>query len=277
MIVLDMDGTILNHHNQVTDQTRETIKKLRDKGFLVCIATGRSYNEINQVAPDIEVDGIISANGMDVYIAEDKIKENSLDLSLVKRIVEMARDDQVYYEVHPNDGPCVSFIRDRAFMEQEIEEPKPDSVGINEWLSRKAAIAKDIHWVEELPDKSYAKFYFFARTEEKINRWMTRLDQLKKEVDFTTSSSTNHNVELMVANVNKATGIEHLLDHFQLEPEDILAIGDSDNDIPMLKFVGYPVVMKNGTDTIKALAKEVTEKTCDQDGVSDYLTRKYQI
>lgn len=121
----------------------------------------------------------------------------------------------------------------------------------------------------------FSKFYFFARTKEQINRWKEELDQLKKEIDFTTSISTEHNVELMVANVNKATGIQQMIKHFGLTESETMAIGDSDNDLPMFRLVNYAVAMKNAPDSIKEVADDVTDFTCDEDGVYSYLKTKF--
>ncbi len=109
---------------------------------------------------------------------------------------------------------------------------------------------------------------------KQINSWKNELDKIKQVMDFTTSSSTEHNVELMAANVNKATGIKQMLQHFSLSGGETLAIGDSDNDLPMLQFVSYAVAMKNAPEHIKEIADDVTEFTCDEDGVYHYLKSK---
>lgn len=68
-IFLDMDGTMLNNYNRVTDNTKSVIDKLRESGIYVFIVTGRGKNEIFQTAPDgFEVDGVISSNGMIGYL-----------------------------------------------------------------------------------------------------------------------------------------------------------------------------------------------------------------
>jgi HAD superfamily hydrolase (TIGR01484 family) len=107
-------------------------------------------------------------------------------------------------------------------------------VEINEWLSRKQAIKEEIDWKDSVEGSEFSKFYFFARTHEHIDKWKEELEELKKEIDFTTSTSSKHNVEVMVANVNKATGIQQMLKHFNLPEQDILAIGDSNNDLPAM-------------------------------------------
>ncbi len=271
-IFLDMDGTILNHNNKVSGFTKQIIDELRDNGIYVFIATGRALDEINELVPDgFQVDGIISSNGMAGYVGGKVLFEHSLDLELVENIIEKAREHKVYYELFPYGAGRVALKQDRLFMEDEIRNPKPESVGLNEWLSRQQAIEEAINWKGQIEGNKFSKFYFFARTKEHINRWKDELEKIKQDIDFTTSISSDHNVEVMVANVNKATGIKEMLHYFNLSDEETLAIGDSNNDLPMFQFVDYAVAMNNASDQVKEIVDDVTEYTCDDDGVYHYL------
>ena len=271
-IFLDMDGTILNHYNKVSIYTKQIIDELRNKGIYVFIATGRSVDEINELVPDgFQVDGIISSNGMAGYVREEALFEHSLSLELVDKIIEKAREHKVYYELFPYGADRISLKQDRQYIEDEMREPKPESVGLNEWLSRQQAIKEAIDWKDQIEGNKFSKFYFFARTEEHIDRWKDELEKIKQDIDFTTSISSSHNVEVMVANMNKGTGIKEMLQYFNLSDVETLAIGDSNNDLPMFQFVDYAVAMKNASDEIKEIVDEVTEYTCDEDGVYQYL------
>jgi Cof subfamily protein (haloacid dehalogenase superfamily) len=277
-IFLDMDGTILNHQNKVSFQTKEIIDQLRKRGIFVFIATGRAFGEIESVIPEgFQVDGMVTSNGMAGYIGGEAIFKHSLSLELVNTIIEKARQHKVYYELFPYGSARVTLKQDKDFVINEIRDPKPDSVGINEWLSRKQAIQEKIAWVDRIEGNEFSKFYFFARTTDHINSWKEELEKLKRQTDFSTSSSSDHNVEVMVANVNKATGIKQMLQHFQLSDRETMAIGDSDNDLQMLQLVRYPVAMKNAPDRIKQIAGDVTEFTCDEDGVYYYLKSKFGL
>ncbi|WNF38441.1 HAD family hydrolase [Bacillaceae bacterium IKA-2] len=277
-IFLDMDGTILNHQNKVSIHTKEIIDELRNQGIFVFIATGRSVDEIEEVVPQgFQVDGVITSNGMAGYIGKEVVFEHSLALELVETIIEKARKNKVYYELFPYEASRLTLKQDKQYVEDEIRDPKPDSVGINEWLSRKLAIKEEIDWRDNIAGTGFSKLYFFARTTEHINKWKNELDQLKKEINFTTSISSVHNVEVMVANVNKATGIKQMLKRFGLSESETLAIGDSNNDLPMLQFVNYSVAMKNATDDIKEVVDDITEFTCDEDGVYHYLKSKFKL
>ncbi|GGM33466.1 haloacid dehalogenase [Paraliobacillus quinghaiensis] len=275
-IFLDMDGTILDHYNRVSVNTKEVINKLRAKGIPVFIATGRSREEIFPLVPEgFAVDGIISSNGMTVYLGEEKIEEHSLPYELVKEIIEKARVNQVYYELFPAVGERIVLKQDQRILQKEVQDPQPDSVGINEWLSRKEAMEGDISWVDLVPEQTYSKFYCFSRSVNHINEWKKVLDEIKEQVDFTTSSSSEHNVEVMVANVNKATSIQIILEQLNIVPEEILVMGDSHNDIPMFELAGQTVAMKNAALDIQEMVDEVTAYTCDDDGVYHYLMNRF--
>ncbi|MCM2981861.1 Cof-type HAD-IIB family hydrolase [Niallia circulans] len=276
-IFLDMDGTILNHQNQVSVKTKEIIDDLRKDGLFVFIATGRSFDEIESVVPEgFKVDGYVTSNGMAGYIGKEPIFQHTLPLELVETIIKKARENKVYYELFPYGDSRMTLSQDKEYVIKEIREPKPESVGINEWLSRKEAISRKIAWKDTIEGKEFSKFYFFARTKEHINQWKQVLEDLRKEIDFTASTSSAHNVEVMVANVNKATGIKEMLERFNLSAEETMGIGDSDNDIQMLQFVSMPVAMQNAPDHIKELAAEVTELSCDEDGVCHFLTTRFK-
>ncbi|WP_052000926.1 HAD family hydrolase [Gracilibacillus halophilus] len=148
-LCLDMDGTLLNHHNQISDRTLEVIQHVRAKGILVFIVTGRSLLEVYDSAPeDIQLDGVVTANGMITHIHGRKIDEHSLSVHVIDRVIASAREHQIYYEVHPNDGSRISLQQDRDYMGNMIRGEKPEEVLMNEWLERQSAINGDIQWVE---------------------------------------------------------------------------------------------------------------------------------
>lgn len=271
-VFLDMDGTILTHHNEVTNETKEIIDELRKTGMLVFIATGRSAAELAAMLPaGFAVDGIITANGMAGYIGEEVVFEHALSIDLVERIIEKARQRHMYYELFPHGNSRVVYQQDKAFIEAAVRDPKPESVQINEWISRQKAVKEEIKWVTEMPKSPFSKFYFFARTREEIEAWKTELLELQQQMEFSMTPSSPHNAEVMVAGVSKASGIEQMLERFDLIGCETLAIGDSDNDISMFKYVSHAVAMKNAAAHIQALVDEVTEFTCDENGVYHYL------
>lgn len=275
-IALDMDGTMLNEDNQVTATLKEYLPVLKQKGLLSFIATGRTLWEVKDILQGgVQVDGIVTANGMGVFVGEQQLIQHSLSSELVDELVQRARSKQIYYEVHPADRGPIALAQDEAYFTSHILEPRPDTIEESEWISRVQAMQGEIEWRDSLDGYNVAKIYFFSRDREQMTEWERELAELQQHTAFATFPSSEHNVEIMVANVSKATGVQYLLDHFQLEPADVLAVGDSENDLPLFRFVGHAVAMSNATFKVKSQADEVTAYTNLEDGLYHYLVQKF--
>ncbi|UYY98032.1 HAD family hydrolase [Peribacillus frigoritolerans] len=275
-IVLDLDGTTLNERNTVNETLEQYIGELRESGKLIFIATGRTLEEVRDVLPaGMEADGMVTANGMSVFIGKEQIVEHALSTELVEELVAKAGAEEIFYEVHPNEGTRMALLKDKDYMVKQGLIPKPGTVDENEWLSRQDAVEDKIRWSEQLDIKSAAKIYFFSNEMNTIRKWKAELGKIKQYNAFTTASSTHHNVEVTVEGITKATGVQLLLKHFQLAPEEILAVGDGENDLPLFKLAGHCVAMKNATDLVKEQADEVTEYSYREDGLYRFLKAKF--
>ncbi|WP_411738966.1 HAD family hydrolase [Peribacillus sp. S4] len=275
-IVLDLDGTTLNERNTVNETLEQYIGVLRESGKLIFIATGRTLEEVRDVLPaGMEADGMVTANGMSVFIGKEQIVEHALSTELVEELVAKAGAEEIFYEVHPNEGTRMALLKDKDYMVKQGLIPKPGTVDENEWLSRQDAVEDKIRWSEQLDIKSVAKIYFFSNEMNTIRKWKAELGKIKQYNAFTTASSTHHNVEVTVEGITKATGVQLLLKHFQLAPEEILAVGDGENDLPLFKLAGHCVAMKNATDLVKEQADEVTEYSYREDGLYRFLKAKF--
>ncbi|AZV62816.1 HAD family hydrolase [Peribacillus frigoritolerans] len=275
-IVLDLDGTTLNERNTVNETLEQYIGELRENGKLIFIATGRTLEEVRDVLPaGMQADGMVTANGMSVFIGKEQIVEHALSTELVEELVAKAGAEEIFYEVHPNEGTRMALLKDKDYMVKQGLIPKPETVDENEWLSRQDAVEDKIRWSEHLDIKSVAKIYFFSNEMNTIRKWKAELGKIKQYNAFTTASSTHHNVEVTVEGITKATGVQLLLKHFQLAPENILAVGDGENDLPLFKLAGHCVAMKNATDLVKEQADEVTEYSYREDGLYRFLKEKF--
>ncbi|XP_008188204.1 uncharacterized protein LOC103310738 [Acyrthosiphon pisum] len=252
-VFLDMDGTILNEDNRVTNHTNDVIQEVRQKGIKVFIATGRAYDEISYLVPEnFEVDGILSSNGAVGYINGKEIFKHQLPMETVRKLVDLAEQHQIYYELFPYYKNRIALKRDKTLLLSEIQTDELGDVERNEWKSRQEAL--------------------------KIKKWEELIVPMKEELDISISHSTTCNLETMPIGVNKATAIQSTLDYLGIaEDTETFAIGDSDNDRQMLEFVDNPIVMKNAPDHIKALGSEVTRRTNVENGVADFLSQKFLI
>ncbi|MCQ9279405.1 HAD family hydrolase [Staphylococcus borealis] len=276
-IFLDMDGTILHEDNQASIKTKTVIDDLRAKGYKVFLATGRSYSEINQlVPPQFEVDGIISSNGTSGEINGDNLFMHCLSTESVKRIVSLAQQQEIYYEVFPFNGSRIALKEDEVWMQEMIKgDTPPNHVSESEWKSRRDAMAGKIDWKDHIPEDNYAKIYLFTTNLEKITTFRDELIQNQVLLNISVSNSSRFNAETMAQHTDKGTGIKEMIDHFNIKQEDTLVIGDSDNDRAMFAFGGYSVAMKNARSEIQEITDEVTEFTNEEDGAALFLESKF--
>lgn len=272
-IFLDMDGTILHENNKASNYTKDVVDELREKGFKVFLATGRSYSEIHQLVPEgFKVDGIISSNGTTGEIEDQNLFKHSLSLEQVKKIVKLAQQQHIYYEVFPFGAQRIVLKEDYQWMRDMITgETPPNNVSHSEWTSRLDAMKDKIDWRDELPDLDYSKIYFFNPNLDKITTFRDELIQNKVLLSISVSNSSRYNAETMAYNTDKGTGIKEMIEHFGIQQEETLVIGDSDNDRAMFDFGQYTVAMKNARQEIKDITDEVTEETNEEDGAAKYL------
>ena len=272
-IFLDIDGTILHSDNRVSEDTTQIIRELREQGYKVFLATGRSHDEIHYlVSEDFSVDGIISSNGTQGKVQDETIFQHGMTLAQVQDIVKLAQNNHIYYEVFPYDGQRRILTEDREWIEAMVAEEEPiGGVSVSEWHSRKDALKDKVEWVEALRDEPYAKIYLFSKEQSQIQTFRDQLIEDQEQLNISVSNSSRFNAETMAYGVNKGTAIKEMIEHFNIPRESTLVIGDSDNDRAMFEFGHYTVAMKNARPEVQALAKDVTSLTNEEDGAAHYL------
>ncbi|WP_182200228.1 Cof-type HAD-IIB family hydrolase [Paraliobacillus salinarum] len=274
-IALDMDGTTLDSNNTVSEELIGTLKNIRDKDIKIILSTGRTMSEIGDVLPvDFPYDGAVTSNGMGCYADNQEVFQYVLEPNLVNQVIAKAKANGIYYEIHTKKGNRFALEEDKSLMAQEVYGDVPPTLGDNERNARYDAFERKISWEPQLITDDIVKIYFFSKHLNKINLWKQYLIEMKNNMPFTTSSSSDHNVEIMVEGVSKATGLHLLLQRFNVKPKDLLVVGDGENDLPMFEMAGYAVAMNNASQLVKAKANEVTKGTNDENGLQQYLNNK---
>ncbi|TFE01578.1 HAD family hydrolase [Jeotgalibacillus salarius] len=278
-IALDMDGTLLNEENEVAKNLVTLLQHLQQKEEIrVFIASGRTKQEIQDVLPaGLIPDGIVSANGMGSYIENNTLEEYTLNPELVQSTIEDARDKGIYYEAHPLHGERFALKEDQAYFKKMLDTNKPESLMENELHSRKEAVNQLIHWTSEPRYDGNVKIYFFSMSIHEIESWKENLQQKTSEYQFSTSSSSMHNVEIMKHGISKATGVSSLLKEYGFSPSELMAIGDGENDLPMLELAGHSVAMKNAEGLVKSAVDEVTDHSYKEEGLFLFLKEYFNI
>jgi len=250
-ILVDVDMTLTNSQREVSPNLQISLKQLSEKGVKLGVCTGRTYVSLLKPILPFFMDGSlhIVAGGSQIVSKEGEVKwQQLLPEQTVKDIIAMADlTGEMYYLANTKQG-----YGNQTFIETY------------ENLHR---LIPPLKLISELTDWQIPAIVC-------VNVSDAFLAELNKRTDITlkTSVSTGNFVSLDITpkGVTKENGVRAWCKLHQLEPHQVIGVGDSDNDVEFLKTVGFAVAMGNSTDQIKAVAHK-TIGTTDEEGLAIYL------
>lgn len=251
LFAFDIDGTLLDNNSKVTDESREALKKLDDAGIKVVLASGRVFPSIkyNQkllgiTGPIVATNGsLISFDGREIYKSyyiEDDLLKNLYEFCLEYKMDFHFYDEENYYTNRLNLDRIKHLKIDNDFgMNYQVDliiKNDPVSYLLNQG---KKAIKFQISGIDE---KEISK--------DKI------IDLLDKDFgeDLYITASGDSLLEIGNKNATKWTSIEEICDKLGIYTNEVAAIGDAYNDIPMVKGAGLGFAMGNAKDKLKEVA-----------------------
>lgn len=265
VVFFDIDGTLVSRQNHVPESTKQAIEKLKNKGILPVIATGRAPLLLEEVREKLAIDSFISMNGQYVVANGEVLYENPLPKDLVKRLTEKASDQ--------NNGIMLCGSED-IFSNSLISMAKRSSVwkvlkGIGRVIPGRIQLSlfrramKKPPKPEEYADKKIYQVILEASAEEEV-------DYQKEFPELTFTRSNPYTLDVIAKGTSKATGIETMIQVLGVKREDTVGFGDSLNDLEMMEYVGVGVAMGNGLPEVKAAADRVTADVTE-DGIEKAL------
>lgn len=256
MVALDMDGTILAHNDNgifISDKTKESIKKLKNLGIKVIIATGRSYGLLKDFIKELDLEDSyhVMCNGAATLSATGQfINLHGIPASDFSLLTDRFTKQKIPFAVFDADlSYCLPFtIRAQAHAYRE-------------------SIIK-----EELNNIPFiTKFVVGPHDSQEIAAQVVGVD-----VSLALSVFQGvHYAEIWPKGLHKGTAVEEVANMYGIALDEVMAIGDGGNDTDMLAHVGWGVAMGNATDDVKSYANAVTD-TVENDGVAQAI-EKYII
>lgn len=262
IIFLDIDGTLYSPEiNQIPAKTLVAIKKARENGHQVFLATGRSRGE-SLAHLDLAVDGFIFSSGAQVIIKQKLIANEQMPQEDIQFFANLCNKYQVGYTICSDIG---------AYMNDHSIEY------VRNYFKGTETDAKII-------DAEVRKNGFFPLTEMKSLANVAKMSVMcssKKQGDeiisqilpaysckytFVDPQETSFILEIVNKEINKAEGIKKVLANLNLSLKDTIAFGDSSNDVEMLKMCEIGIAMGNGSADSKQAANEVCANILD-DGI----------
>lgn len=261
LLAVDMDGTALrNDHITISERNLKTIQKAIDLGIIFVPATGRMKNHYPEAL--FQLSGWkygITSNGAAVYDFEsDALIESAfIETELMIQLLDLLDHYHLFYEVYCNGSSFIDNWKLNCLEEFGVTELE------KQFLKGKCRGVDDIREFLKQPDSHAEKIYIPYLTPLVHTKVYNRL--LEFPVAITSSVDTNLEVNSLEA--NKGNALKKLCRTLGILPQQVMAIGDNNNDIEMLKFAGISVAMKNGDEKTKECADYITD-TNEQDGVS---------
>ncbi|MFZ5351903.1 MAG: Cof-type HAD-IIB family hydrolase [Bacillota bacterium] len=266
MIVMDMDYTLLNREKKVSERNKQAIKYAESKGIIIVVATGRLFTSAAYYARLLGIETpIIASNGAIIreHHTGKTIYQNLLNDFAAYKMIELCKQMELY---------CHLYTKDAIYTERIINI----SERYTEW--NQALAESDRIRIEVVP-----RLEELVKTQKGnilkavvVDENREKLDYIRKEIlkacSVSVSQSLKDNIEVMNEGVTKGNAVKILSEIYGIQREQVMAIGDNENDISMIEFAGLGVAMGNGVDGIKQAADYVTGEF-DKDGVAQAIEK----
>jgi HAD-superfamily hydrolase, subfamily IIB len=261
LIALDMDGTILKNDTTISERTKNAVKLAKQCGIKVVLASGRPMEAINNYLEELELiseeDFVLSYNGAIVQNTgtKEKIVSNLLTGKdahiLYKLSLDMGVDINGFSKLHGLVAP-----RNNIYIQIQCDE-------IN-----KALVEMDFY---EIKEEDEITKIIMTEDAEVLSRGIELIpDNIYEE--YTVLKSDKSFLEFLNKDSNKGKGLEYLANHLGITREEIISVGDAENDKHMIEFAGLGVAMGNASDDIKKIADYIAP-TNEEDGVAHIIER----
>lgn len=263
LIAVDLDGTLLRSDRTLSPATIDAVAAAAARGLEVVIASGRTLSETRHLLAQLpQIRYLVGNTGAFVLDTQTDtyLHFSPVPLSLVQAAWQRLKDQDMLFEV--NCGGEIYIPTHRLKEVPRFEE----ACGNHTLHETRRGIDDYDTWLNQLQEP-VTKLHLYFPTSEIRDAAQARLSDLEG-VDLCTSDPVD--LDVTAQGVHKGTGVERLAEHLGLRREQVMTIGDSGNDLGMLRYAGTAVAMANASDEAKALADFVTD-TNDNDGVAKVL------
>ena len=251
MVVVDIDGTILSPTCEISQNLKNHVKELLANDIKVVIATGRMHCSAKQIAKELGTDSPIIAyqGGLIVNSKGQTLWAKYCDEDLARDVINKLREKSIHINI---------YINDNLIAEDE-------SIYIKDYTKGKFIEYEIVSSLDTLNFDNLNKILAIDYNTQKIDSLVEELSDFYKSSLYIVKS-TPHFCEISHPEATKGNGIRFLAQEWDIKQEEIMAIGDQDNDIEMLLAAGIRVAMGNATENLKKVSNFIT-KTVDEDGV----------
>ncbi len=284
LVAIDLDGTMLNSYGIVTQNTKEKIKKVIQKGTKVVIASGRPIDSIKAIAEEIgSKEYFIGGNGAIIYdIKKDEIiYEKFLNKQKVLEIIDLCEENSINYNVYTEKTILAKNLKFNVLYYYKENLKKPENKKTN------IVIVENMkEYIKNLKEEKFLKVticdenkFIFNAIGKKLKEisGIEILDVLHMSRKLIKQGTQDIVIEyfyteISLENVDKWIAIQEILKLEKIEKDEVITIGDNINDLKMLKNAGLGIAMKGSAPKVIENANYVTQGN-NEEGVANALEK----
>lgn len=239
LLALDMDGTLLDDNQQIGTETITAIHEAQQAGINVILSTGRAFVHVQPYVQALGLQSpMVLVNGGEVWKNPREIyKRHLLKRQVIQQMYALSKQYDVWFWAYSTQG----------------------------WYN------KD-NWTADIETEDWLKFGYLTKDEYKRERlW----HELRAIGGLELTNSSPDNIEINPAGVNKATGVQAVCEFIGCDMSQVVAVGDSLNDLAIIQAAGLGVAMGNAQEQVKQVA-DITVRTNNEQGVAQVI-REYLL
>ncbi len=261
ILVLDIDGTLVNSKKEITPITKEYLIKIQEKGHIAALASGRPYPGMMGYAKQICLD---KYGGYALSFNGGKVINCKTGETIYQNVIPCQYAIPIYAYAKQHNLGMVTYQEDKVITGTDIDEYMEYEARLNYMVLRK---------VEDFPayvDFDMVKCLITAppdvapvHEEALKNLFGQKLNVFRSEPYF---------IEITNRGVDKALSLEKLLQGLGIPRENSICCGDGFNDLTMVRYAGVGVAMDNAQQIVKDNADYITA-SCDRDGIVEVIKK----
>jgi hypothetical protein len=272
MVVLDLDGTLLNDEKTISDKNAHILNELHKQGVHIVIATGRNYYMAKILIEGIKLTEpvILANNGAIVrrYVNDEFIESNYLDFLVFEKIYELGLKHNLNPIIHVdeyNQGYDIIY---------ECEDYEEVYLGyIKKDFKRTRHQRFKAEEIKNILSVCYFNEY------EKLFKFQKEIEKIPGEFNIILNQNLRSLSLLELLNINgcKWCALKKYIDSLGIDAAQVIAIGDDNNDTELIKNSGLGIAMKNATDGAKDAADSISRFSNNESGVYYELSEIFKI
>lgn len=266
----DLDGTLISSNGEISNENFEAMENAMNNGLYVVPTTGRSFYEMPESLREKKTyTHCICSNGAVIFDRDGKeIWKSTFSKAETMELFSILSEYDTMIEVYTKGTPVTekSKLTKESYIHYRVEENYHDVLT----ATRKGTENLESFLMEN--DEGAEMFNIFFSDMDERKEAFERIGKLNN-VELTTSMESN--MEILQRSVNKGSSLTMLCEKLNVKKEEVMAMGDSRNDLTLLSAAGTALAVANACDDLKQVADEVI-CSCDESAMAYALSRFVQ-